>query len=282
MPPFRTYLVLSVIFFVVAFFNPQKDLSLFFEPEPKPTVEEIAQAEADEQAAAAKIEEQRQAALESLRELEAEGKLSGEIVAEIIDADDEININLGSDPDSSGLFGDCEDASISDEEDLPEWIKKRFPDERVKEICERNKARGNENFADAMLDNIPIALIVLLPLMALVLKILYPLSRRYFVEHLLFFVHFHAFFFLMLIVQILFARTAGLLGPEDGAVDSISTLILVIASFYIPVYLYKAMRHVYGQGHIVTIMKYLVLAIAYLLGAMLTMLSALLFAVLSA
>jgi len=282
MPPFRTYLVLSVIFFVVAFFDPQKDLSLFFEPEPKPTAEEIAQAETDKQAAAKQIEEQRQAALESLREPEAEGTLSDEIIAEIIDDDDEININIGGGSDNTGIFGDCEDVSISDDGDMPEWLTKRFPDERVKEICERNKARGNENFADAMLDNIPIALIVLLPLMALVLKVLYPLSRRYFVEHLLFFVHFHAFFFLMLIVQILFARTTGLLGPEDGAIDSASQLILVIASFYIPVYLYKAMRHVYGQGHLVTIMKYLMLAIAYMTGALLTMLSAILFAVLSA
>jgi len=282
MPPFRTYLVLSVIFFVVAFFDPQKDLSLFFDPVPKPTAEEIAQAEADNLAAAAKIEEQHQAAIETLQGLESEGKIPGEIVAEIIDADDEINNNLGNDPDGSGIFGDCEDASISDEEDLPEWLKKRFPDERVKEICERNKVRGNENLADAMLDNIPIALIVLLPLMALVLKVLYPLSRRYFVEHLLFFVHFHAFFFLMLIVEILFARATGSLGPEDGAIDSISQLILVIASFYIPVYLYKAMRHVYGQGHIVTIMKYLILTIAYMTGALVTMLSVILFAVLSA
>jgi hypothetical protein len=271
MPPFRTYLVLSVIFFVVAFFDPQKDLSLFFEPEPKPTAEEIAQAETD-----------KQAVVESLRGLEAEGKLSDEIIAEIIDDDDEININIGTDPDKAGIFGDCENASISDDEDMPEWLTKRFPDERVKEICERNKARGNENLADAMLDNIPIALIVLLPLMALVLKVLYPLSRRYFVEHLLFFVHFHAFFFLMLIVQILFARTTGLLGPEDGAIDSASQLVLVIASFYIPIYLYKAMRHVYGQGHLVTIVKYLILVVAYLTGALLTMLSAILFAVLSA
>ena len=34
MPPFRMYLVLSVIFFVVAFFDPREDLSLLFEPEP--------------------------------------------------------------------------------------------------------------------------------------------------------------------------------------------------------------------------------------------------------
>jgi hypothetical protein len=86
----------------------------------------------------------------------------------------------------------------------------------------------------------------------------------------------------MLILQILFVRTTGLLGPEDSAVDSLSQLILVITSFYIPIYLYKAMRHVYGQGHLVTIMKYLTLAVAYMTGALLTMLSAILFAVLSA
>ena len=45
MPPFRMYLVLSVIFFVVAFFDPRDDLSLLFEPEPPPTPEEAAEAE---------------------------------------------------------------------------------------------------------------------------------------------------------------------------------------------------------------------------------------------
>jgi len=32
--------------------------------------------------------------------------------------------------------------------------------------------------------------------------------------------------------------------------DDIATLILVIVSFYIPVYLYKSMRHIYGQEHL--------------------------------
>lgn len=237
MPPFRTYLVLSVIFFVVAFFDPKDDLSFFFEPEPAPTAEEIAQKEED-----AKRDED----------------------------------------DDEGFFGDCENVNLSDEEDMPEWVTKRFTDERVKQICERNKARGNDNFADAILDNIPVALIVLLPIMAMVLKVLYPLSRRYFVEHLLFFVHFHAFFFLILTLQILFARLAGLLGPEDGVIDTIGTLILVATSLYIPVYLYKAMRRVYGQGHFITQMKYFMLSVAYLTGATLTMVGAFLVALLSA
>jgi len=39
MPPFRMYLVLSVIFFVVAFFDPREEFGVFFEP---PTAAELA------------------------------------------------------------------------------------------------------------------------------------------------------------------------------------------------------------------------------------------------
>jgi hypothetical protein len=83
-------------------------------------------------------------------------------------------------------------------------------------------------------------------------------------------------------LEILFAGAIGLISPEGGAIESLGTLTIVIASFYIPVYLYKAMRHVYGQGHLITIFKYLILVVAYLTGATFTMLGALLFAVLSA
>ncbi len=283
MPPFRTYLVLSVIFFLVAFFDPQS-FKQIIDPDPEPTAEEIAQKKEAAEAAAADDALILDKTKKKLEALEAEGKIPPEVVEEFAAGKSGFSINFGEseDDDDSQFFGDCENATVSGDEDVPEWIKKRFTDERVKQICERNKKRGSENFFDAIADNIPVALIVLLPLMALVLKLLYPLSRRYFVEHLLFFVHFHAFFFLMLVLQILLAGVAGLLDSEDGAIDNISILIIVIASFYIPVYLYKAMRHVYGQGHLVTLFKYVILLVAYLAGATFTMLGALLTVVLSA
>ena len=281
MPPFRTYLVLSVIFFVVVFFNPKEDLKILFDPDPEPSAEEIAALEEEEKTVAAENKEQVDRAMQRLKEFDAEGKISEEIIAEIVDDDDENDITIAFDGDGNGFFDNCEEATISDEGDLPEWVKRRFTDERVQEICEKNKARGVDNFGDAIVDNVPVALIVLLPLMAMVLKVLYPLSRRYFVEHLLFFVHFHAFFFLILTLQFVFSRIVGLLGPEDGAIDSIGTLIQVIAAFYVPVYLYKAMRLVYGQGHLITIPKYILLTITYLAGATLTMFTVFLVAVLS-
>lgn len=262
MPPFRTYLVLSVIFFVVAFFDPRDDLSLLFEPEPEPTPEEIA-----EKAAQAK-----NAKKEVLDELAEEGIIVGDNIteedrAEIVSEDDGFNIRIDDDTGECIVEGD----GLTE---LPQWLQKRLTPQRLKRVCERVGADDGKTFLDLILDNIPVALIVLLPLMALVLKILYPLSRRYFVEHLLFVVHYHAFFFLILTLQILFARFAVLvLVPE-----LIASLIFVAASLYIPVYLYIAMRRVYGQGRILTFLKYVALVIAYSIGATLTMLSAVLFA----
>jgi len=270
MPPFRTYLVLSVIFFVVAFFDPRDDLSLLFEPEPEPTADEIAEEVA--QAATAKQE--------ILDELAAEGIIVGgaisdepaeeineQIAGRIEESESGFNVQIDDDT------GNC-DINRGDLSDLPEWLKRRFTPERLKTVCERVTADGGKSFIDLLLDNIPVALIVLLPLMALVLKVLYPLSRRYFVEHLLFFVHYHAFFFLILTLQILFARVAALLPfPE-----AIAVLAIVAASLYIPVYLYMAMRRVYGQGRVLTFIKYVALVVSYTIGATLTMLSAVLFA----
>jgi hypothetical protein len=281
MPPFRTYLVLSVMFFVVAFFDPKEDLSLFFEPEPLPTAEEIAEAKAAAEAAAAEQKRREEAARKRIDEIKAAKVIPDSVIDEIIDDDDDFNVSIGDNgisTSSGGLFDNCDEASIQTDKDVPEWIQKRFSDERIKQICERNKARGNENFAEAIIDNVPVALIVLLPLMALVLKLLYPLSRRYFVEHLLFVVHFHAFFFLILMLQIIFARVATWL----SLAGTISTIIIVATSFYIPVYLYKAMRRVYAQGHLITIVKYLMLLAAYGTGAVLTMLGVLLVALMSA
>ncbi|MDH3304878.1 MAG: DUF3667 domain-containing protein [Gammaproteobacteria bacterium] len=274
MPPFRTYLVLSVIFFVVAFFDPRDDLSLLFEPEPEQTPEEIAETAAE--AAAAKQE--------ILDELAQEGIIVGaespQNRAEGADTQDpvsgedrRVNINAGFNIKIDEETGEClvDDDDVAD---LPGWLQKRLTPERLKRVCERIGADQGKTLIGLMLDNIPVALIVLLPLMALVLKTLYPLSRRYFVEHLLFVIHYHAFFFLILILQILFARIAAL----SGVPGAVANLVLVAASLYIPVYLYMAMREVYRQGRILTFMKYVTLVFCYSIGASLTLLGAFLFA----
>jgi len=123
-------------------------------------------------------------------------------------------------------------------------------------------ADDGKAFLGKLLDNVPAALIALLPLMALILKILYPLSKRYYVEHVLFVLHFHAFVFLILTLQILFSRLTAALALSD----TISTITTVAVTLYIPIYFFKAMRRVYQQNRFMTLSKFVILALAYIAG----------------
>ena len=297
MPPFRMYLVLSLVFFVVAFFDPQSDFEIFFEP----TDDEVPAGISDDEqeridaARAEGIREARSALDELVREGIIDESLLGpdgpiqlpEIAGEgpaagapeppgapAGDDDNDVVIALG-EGDGAMIRCDSEVATVG--EDIPPWLKRRLTRERMEHLCERLKAAGTKGLTSAMLDRVPAALILLLPFMALALKLLYPLSRRYYVEHLLFFVHFHAFFFLVLTLQVLWSR----LVAAAALPTAVGVLPIVASSFYIPVYLYVSMRRVYAQGRFVTFLKFSLLAVVYVTGFSLMLLGALLLAVLS-
>ena len=256
MPPFRMYLVLSLLFFLVAFFDPQESFGIFYEPQSQ---EQATETTEDEEVPPAGNDTPAELQ-EVLDELAEEG-----IITDDVAGDGDINIRI--DDDGSASAGcEMEDFSV----DGPEWLQRRLTRERVQRICKQVKQDDGRQFIGNVLDNIPVALIVLLPIMAFVLKALYPLSRRYYVEHLLFFVHFHSFFFLILILMILLGRINAALGIPEA----IGVLIIIAASFYIPVYLFVSMRRVYGQGRLMTTLKYTVLSVAYLAGFTLTMIAA--------
>lgn len=263
MPPFRMYLVLSLLFFLVAFFDPRETFGIFYEPQTQEEEEAEQQREAaEQQREAAEIAE------EVRRDLAAEGIIVGAGKPPITDDEDSesgLNIRINGD---DAAESDCQ----VDEFDIngPEWLKRRLTPERLVHICEEMKKDNGRQFLSNLYDNLPLALIVLLPIMAFVLKALYPLSRRYYVEHLLFFVHFHAFVFLILTLQILLGRVNSMLPIPEA----IGILVIIAASFYVPVYLFIAMRRVYGQGRLITAAKYAILTLAYLTGLTVTMLGA--------
>lgn len=263
MPPFRTYLVLSLLFFLVAFFDPQESLGILFEPEAPVSPEQVEKAS------------------ESRQEIMDELAAAGIVIGPLPEGDAEADANGGvsvtldvNDPEASCHFDDY------DETEMPAWLGRRLTKERLQIMCDRMVAddgRGREGFLDKLLGNVPGGLFLLLPLMALILTILYPLSKRYYVEHLLFVMHYHAFIFLTLITQILWLRLSALVGLHEG----IAQIVVFALSIYIGVYLFKAMRRVYGQGRWVTVLKFFILLIAYALGLSLILAAAALFAAFS-
>jgi hypothetical protein len=105
--------------------------------------------------------------------------------------------------------------------------------------------------------NLPRAMFLFLPLLAGVMMLLYWHPRHYYVEHLLFLVHNHAFAFL----AILFAGLLGTLLPATAA------FLGPITALYIAWYLYRGMRVMYAQGRVRTGAKLAFLGIVYLAAA---------------
>lgn len=108
-------------------------------------------------------------------------------------------------------------------------------------------------------EQIPATMFVFLPLIALLLKLLYPLSGRYYVEHLIYTLHLHSAVFVILLSWLLFGELAEWVSP----LQRISGWVTAAVWIYMPVYLYRSLRRVYGQGHFVTSLKFFLLTVAY-------------------
>ena len=99
-----------------------------------------------------------------------------------------------------------------------------------------------------------ITLLLMMPFLALGLKFLYFRRRYYYVEHLIFAFHFHAFMFLTILILTLVTNYLNN--------DSIGPIIgFTILGIY--AYLYIAMLRVYKQGWFKTLVKYFVLLFGY-------------------
>jgi hypothetical protein len=125
-------------------------------------------------------------------------------------------------------------------------------EERAQRACERALTDDGNPLAQAMLHNIPRGLFLLLPLLALVMQLMY--WKRKYVEHLLFFIHNHAF---------TFALYAILIGMSSIFGGWVTGLCIVAMLFYPPIYTYRAMRRVFPQNRWLTRLKFAVLVFAY-------------------
>jgi hypothetical protein len=276
-PPFRMYLILSVAFFLMASLgggSPGDALNFDISNDGDGGANltlgpgEQAPEAGNTPAAAPKLDPQRQ-------------KIVDEIVKRIPDRADRAQARAELERNFGAMTAE-EIAPVQrfvDDPCSPENLKIGFgpegkkTEDKLREACRKIAADG-KGFGRAVYENIPKMMFIFLPLIAVVMFTLYLGSGRYYVEHLLFFVHFHAFFFLCGIAVLLLERLSGMFeGTTAGsgleATEGILTAILV---FYVPYYLYRAMRRVYGQDRIVTLVKYSLLCIGYLLFMTLTVL----------
>ncbi|MDX1440544.1 MAG: DUF3667 domain-containing protein, partial [Rubricoccaceae bacterium] len=141
---------------------------------------------------------------------------------------------------------------------LPEWIPRSSAARNLSE------AQTNEETTAALaelgrntIERIPLVMFLLLPLFALLMKVLFVRRDWYYTEHLVFALHTHAFAF---IIFTLFVAAYGFAFIPDYVSWIVSALTLLI-----PLYFYIAMKRVYKQGWIKTALKMCVIGFAYML-----------------
>jgi hypothetical protein len=128
----------------------------------------------------------------------------------------------------------------------------------VPAACRNIVADNGRELQTQFLHNIPRAMFVFLPLLAGIMMLMYWRPRHYYVEHLLLFVHNHAFVFLVAGILLLLSKA----GPH---VPGLNLAIFLYFAWYI----YRSVRVVYQQGRVLTVSKLALLAFFYLMFAML-------------
>ncbi len=104
----------------------------------------------------------------------------------------------------------------------------------------------------AVVKRLPQLLFLLMPVFALLLKLLYRRSAQFYLSHLIFSIHFHAFVFLVLIVRLLIYIVSD---------SKLSAVLLVL----IPIYLFLSLKRVHSESLWMRLIKSFVLLLTYFL-----------------
>ncbi|MEZ5437731.1 MAG: DUF3667 domain-containing protein [Lysobacteraceae bacterium] len=117
---------------------------------------------------------------------------------------------------------------------------------------------------DGIFGLLPQVLFVMLPLFAVMLKIAYFFKKRLYMEHLIVALHSHAFLALSIILLLVMSWLRGQVDPE-GFIDSVLGWVELLLWLWMPLYLLLMQKRVYQQGWIMTLLKYFVLGVIYLI-----------------
>lgn len=137
-----------------------------------------------------------------------------------------------------------------------EWFQRGRAYQRLKSArTSTEQVRAGVDLARAAIAKLPVVMFLMLPVFAMLLKVIYVRRGWFYSEHLIFGLHTHAFAFVVFTVVALLAALGG--GAIPGGV------LVTITLVGIPTYFLLAQKRVYGQGWPKTVAKALVLGATY-------------------
>ena len=167
--------------------------------------------------------------------------------------------SAAADDDDSDL--DCEKlrAEADDRTWLPAFAD-RWINARVVKACENFRHADTEGgrLFQEFLAAVPSALFVLMPLFALLLKLVYLGSGRSYLEHFVVALYSHAFLLLMLMAMFLLSASESI-----GTPGWLRGLGYAAVWIYVPIYLLLMQKRVYGRGWISNLVRYCIIGCIY-------------------
>lgn len=113
-----------------------------------------------------------------------------------------------------------------------------------------------EKFLADFLHNIPKMMFLLLPMFALILKLVYINKKKYYYEHLIYSFHLHSAIFLSILATMLLQWVFGFIYEIDGVLG-------IMCAIYIIWYIYRSLRTFYVSNKWITVLKMFFLFFAY-------------------
>ena len=142
-----------------------------------------------------------------------------------------------------------------------QWINRKLL--HGKENVERMGGR-TDLWLQAFLGSVPSALFLLVPVFALMLKLVYVFKRRLYLEHLVVALYSHVFLLMALTAMFLLSALGGWLEVRVPWLGSVAAFATALLWLWMLVYLLLMQKRVYGQGWPMTTLKYVGIGMVYI------------------
>lgn len=127
----------------------------------------------------------------------------------------------------------------------------------IQRVIELNKyPNPGEKFKEDLLHNIPKMMFLLLPLFALILKLVYINKKKFYYEHIIYSFHLHSAIFLSVLAIMFLKWLFGFVLDIGGWLDFLCVI-------YIIWYIYRSLRTFYGSKRWITVLKMFFLGFCY-------------------
>lgn len=113
-----------------------------------------------------------------------------------------------------------------------------------------------QKFIEGLIHNVPKMMFLILPIFAMILKLVYIRKKRYYFEHLIYSFHVHSALFLVVLI-------VKFLQWGIGYVVDIGQWMIFLTMIYMVWYIYRSLRTFYGSTRWITLLKMFFLFVCY-------------------